>query len=502
MDMDRDLQSIQEARDLAQKARKAFEQLEHFSQEKIDRIVAEMAKRAEAEAERLARLAVEDTGLGVVEHKVQKNLFAARNVYNAIKDLKTVGFIREDNVNKVYEIAEPMGVIMGIIPTTNPTSTIIYKALISIKARNTIVFSPHPNAVKCSLETARVLEEAGVSAGAPPGCVQCLSIITKEGTNALMHHPDIALILATGGSAMVKAAYSAGKPAIGVGPGNVPAYIESSADIKKAVSDIFASKTFDNGVICASEQAIIVDANIEKEVREEVVRQGGYFLSKDEIRVVEKILFSPKGLPASDIVGQSAQFIARKAGITVPDNTRLLVAELDGVGPAYPLSKEKLSPVIAFYVEKDWRSACERCIEMLEFGGMGHTLVIHSNNEDVIREFALRKPAFRILVNTPGSQGAIGGTTGLFPSLTLGCGTWGGSITADNVGPHHLMNIKRLAYEIRPVEPVKVQVDGRRAVERAVAKRSEPVTPPPRGKLTEEEIERIVREFLKQRGRR
>lgn len=442
----KDLLSIQEARELAMKARQAQQILAGFSQEKIDRIVKAMYEAGYEQARRLAKMAVEETGFGVMEDKVIKNQFATKNVYQHIKNMRTVGIIREDLLQGVVEIAEPMGVILGIVPTTNPTSTIMYKSLIAVKARNTIVFSPHPRAVKCSLEAAKIMEEAAVAAGAPPGVVGCLSVCTKEATSELMRLPEIALILATGGSGMVKAAYSAGKPAYGVGPGNVPAFIERSADVRQAVADILASKTFDNGTICASEQAIVTEEVIADQVSDEVQRQGGYFVPPEDVPRLERTVILPGGGVNPKVVGQSPKAIADLAGIQIPADTRVLLVRLDQVGPNAPLSAEKLCPVLAFYTVKDWVQACERCYELLEYGGVGHSLVIHSQNKQVIMEFAMKKPVFRILVNTPSSQGAIGLTTGLEPALTLGCGTWGGSITADNVSPMHLINRKRLAY--------------------------------------------------------
>ena len=499
MNLDRDLLSIQQARDLAKRAKEAQKILAEFPQEKIDSIVKAMRDAAMANAEHLAKLAIEETKLGVYQDKVVKNKFSAENVYQWIKDIKTVGFIREVPERKMYEIAEPMGTIMGITPRTNPTSTVIYKALISIKARDTIVFAPHPRAVNCSKAAADLLNEAAVKAGAPDGCILCMDIITKEGTNALMHDPNIDLILATGGSAMVRAAHSSGKPAIGVGPGNVPAYIERTADIRKAVSAILASKTFDNGTVCASEQNVIVDRVISPQVRETFKEMGGYFLTPEEASKVEKVIFSTKGLPSPEIVGQSAQFIAGKAGVDVPPDTIVLIAEPGGVGPNFPLSKEKLSPVLSYFEVEDWQEGCELCIKVLKTGGLGHTLVIHSQNEDVIREFALKKPAFRILVNTGGTQGAIGLTTGLEPSMTLGCGAMGGGITSDNVGPMHLMNIKRLAYPLTELEFKKRAVpDGRPAEEIAHLEHSRPIET--EKTLSDEEIEAIVKKFLKERG--
>ncbi|MGE5550042.1 MAG: acetaldehyde dehydrogenase (acetylating) [Bacteroidota bacterium] len=446
--IDRDLLSIQEARELVLRAAEAQEILATFDQGKVDRIVAAMAKAGEDSALRLAKMAVDETNIGVIEDKVLKNRFATANLHAYVKNLRTAGIIAEDRQRRTVEIAAPVGVIMGIVPTTNPTSTVLFKSIISIKARNAVIFSPHPRAVGCSYEAARIMEEAAVAAGAPRGAIGCLSICTREATDALMHHPKVALILATGGAAMVKAAYSAGKPAFGVGPGNVPAFIERTADVPRAVKKILASKTFDNGTICASEQAIVTEEIIADRVLQELQHQGGFLVRDVDLPALERTVIGRDGGVNPLVVGQSPKKIAEMAGIKIPDHTRVLLARLSGVGRDFPLSAEKLCPVLAFYVEKDWQGACERCYELLRFGGIGHTLVIHSHNGRVIMEFAMKKPVFRILVNTPSSQGAIGLTTGLPPSLTLGCGTWGGNSTSDNVGPLHLINRKRLAYDL------------------------------------------------------
>lgn len=456
MAFDYDLISIQEARDTARKAKAVQEVLAGFQAEQIDRIVAAMAEAGQANAEWLARMAVDETKFGVFEDKTTKNIFASVNVYNYIKDMKTVGVIKEDTQNKIVEVAAPVGVIMGIIPSTNPTSTVIYKALIALKSGNGIVFSPHPNAARSTFAAAQVVHDAAVKAGAPEGIIGCLTKTTMAATEELMKHDDIAMILATGGSAMVKAAYSAGKPAYGVGPGNVPAFIERTADIKQAVADILKSKTFDNGTICASEQSVIADEPVKDEVIAEFKAQGGYFLNREETALVTKVVMNPRGGMNPAMVGRSASVIAEKAGIKVPEGTRVLIAPLDGYGPDYPLSYEKLTTVLGFYTVQDWHEACLLSIELLKLGGIGHSFVIHTQDEQVAREF-IRKPVFRILVNTPSAQGAIGFTTGLAPSLTLGCGTWGGSSTSDNVTPLHLINIKRQAYRIRQVAPAPVK---------------------------------------------
>lgn len=482
MPFDYDLISIQEARDTARKAKAAQQVFAEFPQEKIDLIIKAMAEAGKANAEWLAKMAVEETKFGVFEDKVTKNNFASTGVYNYIKDMKTVGVIKEDNENKILEVAAPVGVIMGIVPSTNPTSTVIYKALISLKSGNAIVFSPHPSASRCTFAAAQVMHEAAVKAGAPDGIVGCLSKTTMAATEELMHHDDIAVILATGGSAMVKAAYSAGKPAYGVGPGNVPVFIERTADIRQAVADTIGSKTFDNGTICASEQAVIADEPIKDQVIAEMEAQGAYFLNQEEVKLVTRAVMSPRGGMNPALVGKNAKVVAEKAGIKVPEGTRVLVAPLEGYGPNYPLSYEKLTTVLGFYTAKDWHEACLLSIELLKLGGIGHSFVIHTQDEQVAREF-IKKPVFRILVNTPSSLGAIGYTTGLAPSLTLGCGTWGGSSTSDNVTPLHLINIKRQAYGLKQAYGQKQALGALAGV-------------PETGRLSSEDIAEVVRAVL------
>ncbi|MEA4884135.1 MAG: acetaldehyde dehydrogenase (acetylating) [Clostridia bacterium] len=451
---DQDLASIEEARALVEKASKAQARLLDFTQADIDRVCERMARAGFENAGKLAAMAVEETGIGVVRDKVTKNEFASKTVWEHIKPLRTVGFISEDRNRKVAEIAVPLGVIAGLLPTTNPTSTAIFKALIAVKSRNAIVFSPHPRAAKCTFEAARIMSAAAIEAGAPDGLVNCIERPTMEATDELMHHKLVAAILATGGTAMVRAAYSSGKPAFGVGPGNVPAFIERTADVRQAVANILASKSFDNGTICASEQAIVAEIAVEAEVLRELSAQGAYICDEREKAALERTVMMPNGGMSAAVVGKSAAFIGRLAGITVPDGARVLIARCSGVGREHPLSAEKLCPVLGFYTEATWEAACERCIELLNYGGLGHSLVIHSRNEGVIREFALKKPVNRILVNTPSSMGGIGLSTGLDPSLTLGCGSWGGNITSDNVGPLHLINKKRLAYHLGGIEVV------------------------------------------------
>ena len=495
---DRDLTSIQEARTLARRAREAQTALAELSQERIDAIVDAMAAAVTSQAEALAQLAVDETGYGVVADKVQKNLFASRRVHEFIRPIRTVGVVRRDNERKVVEIAEPFGVVAAVVPSTNPTSTAIYKILIALKARCAIVLSPHPAAVRCISRVAELMSAAARDAGAPDGSVQWMSTVTLEGTQELMKHRDVAVILATGGMGLVRAAYSAGKPAYGVGPGNAPAFIERTADVEKAVRDVITGKTFDNGVLCSSENSVVVDEPIAEAVRQAFVAHGGYFLSSSEIEAVERVLVTPQRLPNPAVVGKPASFIAERAGITVPPGTEVLLAPLAGVGREHPLSIEKLCPVLSYYVVRDWREGCERCIEILRYGGMGHTMSIHSRDEDVILEFGLKKPAFRICVNTPTTHGSIGLTTGLDPAMTLGCGGYGGNITSDNIGPRHLLNVKRLAYETRPAE--------RRSVSRRVSGPpggfALPQAPQPAASepVTGEALSRRIDRFLASRG--
>jgi acetaldehyde dehydrogenase (acetylating) len=500
---DRDLASIAEARSLARRAKAAAPILAEFSQEQIDAIVDAMAAAATPQAEALARLAHEETGYGVVEDKVQKNLFASEKVYQFIRPMKTVGVIRRLEDRKVIEIADPFGVVCAIVPTTNPTSTAIYKILICLKARCPIVISPHPSAVRCISRCAEIMGEAARRAGAPEGSVACMTTVTLEGTQELMKAKETAVILATGGLGLVRAAYSAGKPAYGVGPGNAPAYIERSADVPKAVLDVVTGKTFDNGVLCSSPNSVVVDAPIVEEVKREFVKNGSYFLSPDEQDKLAKVLLGPNRLPNPPLVGRPAMVIAQAAGITVPAGTQVLIAELKGVGRDYPLSIEKLSPVLSFYVVADWREGCERCKEILRYGGMGHTMSIHSRNDQIILEFGLKKPAYRICVNTPTTHGSIGLTTGLDPSMTLGCGGWGGNITSDNISPKHLINIKRLAYETTPAL-VRRPAASSGAAGAAVA-RSAPGLPTVArsaevGGISADTLARRIDEFLGSRG--
>lgn len=444
---DLDLRSVQEARNLARMGKVAAEQIADFSEEKINRILCNMVKAAKENAVSLARMAVEETGFGKVEDKTYKNHLASAILYDAIKDMKTIGVIHEDADSKVIDIAEPVGLVMGIVPSTNPTSTTIFKSMIAIKSRNAIVFSPHPSASKCTMSAARLMHEAAVAAGAPANIISCISMPTLDATNALMDSKEVKMIIATGGPGMVKASYSAGKPALGVGAGNCPAYIERTAKVHQAVSNILASKTFDYGTICASEQSVIVEECNRDQVVAEFKMQGGYFMSAEETAKVCSLLFKNGHAMNAKFVGRSPQVIASAAGFSVPEGTRVLIGEQQGVGPEYPLSYEKLTSVLAFYTVKDWHEACELCIKLLQ-NGIGHSMSIHTEDHDMVMKFA-KKPAARILVNTGSTQGAVGASTGLLPSFTLGCGTWGGSSVSENVSPMHLINIKRVAYGIK-----------------------------------------------------
>lgn len=432
---------------LVARAKKAQAAFMDMTQEQIDTIVQQMALAGLDKHMHLAKMAVEETGRGVYEDKITKNIFATEYIFNSIKYEKTVGVI-EDNPNGAYmKIAEPVGIVMGITPVTNPTSTTMFKALISIKTRNPIIFGFHPSAQKCSAEAARILHDAAVKYGAPEHCIQWIEYPSMDATNALMNHPDVALILATGGAGMVRAAYSCGKPALGVGPGNVPCFIDKTAELEQAVTDLILSKTFDNGMICASEQAVIIEEPVFAEVKKLMQAKGCRFLTKEETGKLQGMAMKAESCAVNPaIVGQSAKQIAEMAGISVPDDTKILVAELDGVGPKFPLSAEKLSPVLACYKVKNAQEGIDRAAEIVAFGGMGHSSVIHSHDDDVIRRFADRLQTGRILVNSPSTHGAIGDiyNTNL-PSLTLGCGSYGRNSTSSNVTAVNLLNIKRVA---------------------------------------------------------
>lgn len=446
---DYDLQSIQESRTLARLGKIAADQFAGYSEEQVDKILQNMVRVAEENSVMLAQMAVEDTGFGKVEDKTYKNHMASTLVYNYIKDMKCAGILREDSINKMMEVADPVGLIMGIVPSTNPTSTVIYKSMIALKARNAIVFSPHPSALRCTLKAATLMREAAAAAGAPDNIISCQALPTLQATDELMKCKEVSLIIATGGPGMVKAAYSAGKPALGVGAGNSPAYIERTADVRRAVMDIIASKTFDNGTICASEQSVVCEEVNRDQVIAEFKRQGGYFMTAEETDKVCKLLFKNGHAMSARFVGRSPQVIASAAGIHIPEGTRVLLGEQKGVGEGYPLSYEKLTTVLGFYTVRDWHEACELSIQLLQ-NGIGHTMNIHTENSEIVREFS-KKPASRILVNTGGTQGGTGASTALAPAFTLGCGTWGGSATSENVTPMHLVNIKKVVYGLKDV---------------------------------------------------
>jgi acetaldehyde dehydrogenase (acetylating) len=490
---DKDLQAIQAARDLVESAHRAQAVVATFDQGKIDAVCEAMATAAQMNAMRLATLAHEETGYGIPADKNVKNLFAAVDVHRYFKQLRTVGVVRDTGA--VVEIAAPRGVVAAIIPSTNPTSTAIFKILIAIKSRNAIVLSPHPSATRCVVETADVMREAGVKAGLPPEALACVELTTIEGTESLMKHKLTAVILATGGLGLVRAAYSSGKPAFGVGPGNVPAFIERTADAPKAVRDVLAGKCFDNGTICASEQSLVVDAPLDKEARSQLLSQGAYFLSPSQAEQLAKLVVTPQRGLNPKIVGKPATTIAEWAGISVPQNTRCLIAEVGGVGRDFPLSIEKLSPILAYYVVNGLEEGSRLCDEILHYGGMGHTASIHTRDRDAALRYGVLMPAARVVVNTPSTHGAIGFSTALAPSMTLGCGSWGGNVTSDNISPLHLMDIKRLAFETRSVTtPADVAVQQ--------AQPFTPIPPPPpqaaapRPQVSQDAIAELVDRFL------
>jgi acetaldehyde dehydrogenase (acetylating) len=449
-EFDKDLRSIQQARQMVQAARDAQRIWGTATQAEVDRVCEAMAEAAYGAAERLGRMAAQETGFGVPEHKKIKNQFASKAVWEAIKDVKTVGFVKKDEVRKLYEIAWPMGVVAALTPSTNPTSTVMNKVLMSLKARNAIVIAPHPSAVNCCVETANIMNQAAVKAGAPDGLIHCMSEISLPGTDELLSHKYTALILATGGGAMVKAAHSKGKPAYGVGPGNVPVYVDRSADLEKAARYIVGSKAFDYSTICATEQAVVADLPIAGRLKELMKAEGAHWVTPEEAEMLRSALFYPDGTINAKSVGKSPQYLGALAGFKVPESARILVADLQTVGRDEPLSREKLTTALGFYTAEGWEAGCERCLELINFGGRGHSLIIHATNEEIIYAFGLEKPVFRIGVNTMGTLGMIGFTTGISPSLTLGSGGVGGAITGDNIDVHHLYNIKRMAFETNP----------------------------------------------------
>ncbi|MFS1513988.1 bifunctional acetaldehyde-CoA/alcohol dehydrogenase [Chengkuizengella sp. SCS-71B] len=443
---------------LVQRAKKSQKEFLELNQEQVDNIVQQMALAGLDRHMELAKLAVQETGRGVYEDKITKNIFATEYIYHSIKYDKTVGVIEENAYENFQKVAEPVGIIAGVTPVTNPTSTTMFKSLISIKTRNPIIFAFHPSAQRCSREAAKTILKAAIQAGAPEHCIQWIDNPSLEATGLLMNHPDVALVLATGGSAMVKAAYSTGKPALGVGPGNVPCFIEKTANIKQAVTDLILSKSFDNGMICASEQAVIIEESIYQETTTFMKEMGCYFLNEEEIAKVSKLVInSEKCAVNAVIVGQSAYKIADMAGLKVPKDTKVLVAELDGVGDKYPLSAEKLSPVLACYKVQNAKEGIQRAAEVVAYGGMGHSSVIHSGDQDVINEFSAVLQTGRVIVNSPSTHGAIGDiyNTNL-PSLTLGCGSYGNNSTTSNVSAVNLINVKRVAHRTVNMQWFKV----------------------------------------------
>lgn len=459
MDFDKDLAARQEARLLCRQAQKAQQTLRTMSQAQLDTIVEAISNAFQKQAPQLAELAVQETGFGNVPDKITKNTFASNTVWEAIRNMKTVGILSRHPDQKLWEVGVPVGVIAAIVPSTNPTSTICYKALIALKSGNAIVFSPHPKALKCSLQAAKIVEQAAISAGAPAGAVGCLSLASMAGCQELMTAPEVSLILATGGPAMVRSAYSSGKPAIGVGAGNGPAYIHHSADIGHALDCILQSKSFDNGTVCASEQSIIVEKSMEEPVRREAQNRGFYFMNQEEAGTLAKLLFRPNGSLNPEVVGKEAKVLARMAGFSVPCSTKILVAREQEAGPTRPYSMEKLCPVLAFFVMPDENSVLGKSIEVLTHEGSGHTFAIHCTDEKVIERFALQIPVSRFLVNTPAALGGIGATTGLFPALTLGCGAVGGSSSSNNISPLDLINIRRVAWGTGNVPKTPTSVD-------------------------------------------
>ncbi len=517
--MDKDLQSLQEVREAVKRAKAAQAQFGRFRQEQIDRICAAMAEAGYRAAESLARLAVEDTGMGRVEDKVIKNQFATRTLWQAIRDEKTVGIIARDRLKRLIKVGEPMGVVAAIVPTTNPTSTVMYKAIIALKAGNAVIISPHPNAVKCSVAAAEVMRQAAEKAGAPQGLIQCLTMPTLEGAQALMSNPDVNVIVATGGKGIVKAAYSSGTPAYGVGPGDVPAMIERSADVPKAVRDILAGKTFDNGVICSSEQALIYEAVLDNAVKRELARHPVHIVNDAEKEKLRRYMFRENGKLNVAVVGKDPWKIAEAAGFTVKKTIRALIVPIQKVDKSEPFAREKLSPVLALVKAANVQQMFQMGLTMIEIGGMGHTAALHTRNDEIVDEFARTFPVGRLVVNSPAVHGSVGFTTELVPALTLGSGTRSGSITMDNITATHLINIKRLAYETKPLDrtgPRDSAIDRPFQSRKGTLGRKIPLEPLPQpgrrepeeielpnpekirygsSGLTEEEVERIIREF-------
>jgi acyl-CoA reductase-like NAD-dependent aldehyde dehydrogenase len=495
---DSDLISIQEVRAKVDRAYAAFQLYRKFNQEQVDSIVEAMGEAARVHARRLAEIAVEETGYGKVEDKVIKNLLSADLLPKAIRGMKTIGVLRGLPGQKVIEIGVPVGVVAAILPTTNPTSTAIYKAIIALKAGNAIVLSPHPRAKRCTCETAAVLAEAARKAGAPEGVIECIGAATIEGTNALMKHPRTGVILSTGGSSIVKAAYSSGKPAYGVGPGNVPVLLDAGYDAAACVEGVIAGKTFDYGTICSSEQTLVATEDRRGQVLEALKAQRAHICSPEQGKALEKVLITDRGTIHPDCVGQAPEKIARMAGFGVPAGTSVLAVEISGIGKQHPLSMEKLSPVLSLLFVRDWEAQITSCQAILKFGGLGHTCGIYSNDDARIREYGLRMPAFRVVVNSPTPLGSTGVTTNVQPAMTLGCGAMAGNVTGDNVGPQHLMNIKRVAYAVRTAQDAFPDAG-------AILSAAQPASPVPQAVPAgpapgRDEVVSAVERYLAQRG--
>ncbi len=483
---DKDLISIQEVRTKVEKAYAASQRYRSYTQEQVDAIVEAMAAAGRAHARRLAELAVEETGYGNAPDKTVKNLLAADLLASRLRGMRTIGVLRELPEERITEIAVPVGVVAAVLPVTNPTSTAIYKILISLKAGNAIVLAPHPHAFKCTCGTAELLYEAALKAGAPEDIIQCVGASTIEGTNALMKHERTAIILATGGHGIVRAAYSSGTPALGVGPGNTPVLIDRSADVPEAVEKTVTGKMFDYGTVCTSEQAIVAEEALRGQIVAELKRRRAFFCNETQQEALARVLVTPNGRINAKCVGQSPQKIAQMAGFQIPPETTAIIVEPRGVGREHPLSMEKLSPVLAVLFRPDWKGCLDTCEALMRFGGLGHTCVIYSTDDARIREFALRMPAMRVLVNTPSPQGSTGVTTNLPPSMTLGCGAMAGNSTGDSVGPMHLLNIRRLAHAVRkPEEAFTVPLTGE---------------PPAAGPMDRHAVAAAVDRFLAGRG--
>ena len=499
---DSDLRSVQEARRLALACRTAQREFATATQADVDRICAAMADVVYRDAARLGQMAHEETGYGVAAHKKIKVEFASKTVWESIRDIPTVGVLRRDPEKRIVEIGWPVGVIVGHCPSTNPNSTAVYKVLISVKARNGCIIAPHPSAKNCTFEAVALMVEAGERAGMPKGLVSCMREVSLPGSQELMRHHATSKILATGGTPMVRAAHSTGKPALGVGPGNVPVYVDRSADVAAAAEAIVNSKSFDCSTICATEQSVVADEPIAGALRAEMERLGAHWVSPAGKAALERTLFTATGGMNPAAVGKTPQQLARLAGIEVPAGARILVAELSSVGREEPISAEKLTTVLGWYVEDGWRAGCERSLELLRFGGDGHSLVIHATDEDVITTFGIEKPAFRILVNTWGSLGAIGATTGVMPALTLAPGGVGGAVVSDNITVTNLLNVKRLAYPIADPPPGAYEhaPDVQGAPRKSGGRGEAPIPTASSGGTNDDRVGRIVRQVLAELG--